>query len=120
MDSSLLIATKVSNWFKLQGKRIASMISQLLHIRDNCIHLLFEDQVERSPDSLAVMFEDQKLTYRELNSRANQVAHYLKSLGVKPEMTVGIYLDRSIEMIIGLLGVLKAGGAYLPFIPKND
>ena len=93
------------------------MNSQLLHIKDICIHQLFEDQVECSPDSLAVMFEDQKLTYRELNSRANQVAHYLKFLGVKPEMIVGICLDRSIEMIIGLLGILKAGGAYLPLDP---
>lgn len=93
------------------------MSSQLLYIRDNCIHLLFEDQVERSPDSLAVMFEDQKLTYRELNSRANQVAHYLKSLGIEPEMLVGICLERSVEMIVGLMGILKAGGAYVPLDP---
>jgi amino acid adenylation domain-containing protein len=84
---------------------------------DKCIHELFEVQVEKSPDAVAVVFEDQQLTYRELNERANQVAHYLRKLGVGPEVLVGICMDRSPEMIIGLLGILKAGGAYVPLDP---
>ncbi len=90
-----------------------------------CIHELFEAQVERSPDAIAVTFEDQHLTYRELNNRANQLAHYLRSaklsrsdsLGVKPEVLVGICVERSLEMVMGILGILKAGGAYVPLDP---
>jgi amino acid adenylation domain-containing protein len=85
---------------------------------DKCIHELFEEQVERTPDAIAVVFEDQQITYRELNQRANQVAHYLRKLGVKPEVLVGICVERSIEMIVGLLGILKAGGAYVPLDPE--
>jgi amino acid adenylation domain-containing protein len=84
---------------------------------DQCIHQLFEEQVERTPDSVAVVFEDQQLTYRELNARANQLANYLQKLGVKPEVLVGICVERSLEMVVGLLGILKAGGAYLPVDP---
>ncbi|NEQ80495.1 MAG: amino acid adenylation domain-containing protein, partial [Moorea sp. SIO2I5] len=85
--------------------------------QDKCIHQLFEEQVERTPDAVAVVFENQQLTYRELNGKANQLAHYLKSLGVEPDVLIGICVDRSVEMIIGLLGILKAGGAYLPLDP---
>lgn len=85
--------------------------------QDKCIHQLFEMAVERSPDSVAVVFEGEQLTYRELNARANQLAHHLRSLGVGPEVLVGICVERSFEMIIGLLGVLKAGGAYVPIDP---
>ncbi len=81
------------------------------------IHELFETQVKRTPDAVAVVFEDKHLTYGELNARANQLAHYLRSLGVKPEVLVGICLERSVEMIVGLLGILKAGGAYVPLDP---
>jgi len=84
---------------------------------DRCIHQLFEAQVERTPDAIAVVFEDQKLTYRELNTRANQVAHYLQKLGVKPEVLVGICTERSLSMVVGILGILKAGGAYIPLAP---
>ena len=83
-----------------------------------CIHQLFEAQVERSPDAVAVVFEAETLTYRELNTKANQLAHYLQTLGVKPEVLVGICVERSIEMIIGLLAILKAGGAYVPLDPN--
>ena len=79
-----------------------------------CIHQLLEEQVERTPDAVAVIFGNQQLTYRELNQRANQLAHYLQKLGVKPEVFVGICIERSIEMLVGLLGILKAGGAYVP------
>jgi amino acid adenylation domain-containing protein len=88
------------------------------HFPDNkCIHQLFEAQVERSPDAIAAVFEDSRLTYQELNQRANQLAHYLKKLGVGPEILVSIYMERSLEIIIGLLGILKAGGAYVPLDP---
>ncbi|MGB3203984.1 MAG: amino acid adenylation domain-containing protein [Crinalium sp.] len=83
-----------------------------------CFHHLFEQQVEKTPDAIALVFENQQLTYRELNNQANQVAHYLQKLGVVPEVIVGICLERSLEMIIGLLGILKAGGAYLPLDPN--
>ncbi|GBE74656.1 hypothetical protein myaer87_18830 [Microcystis aeruginosa NIES-87] len=85
--------------------------------QDQCIHQLFEAQVERTPDAIAVVFEGQSLTYAALNHRANQLAHYLQTLGVGTEVLVGISLERSLEMIIGLLGVLKVGGAYVPLDP---
>ncbi len=88
--------------------------TQAEYPQQQCIHQLFEAQVERTPDSIAVVFEDQQLTYRELNTRANQLAHYLQALGVKPEVLVGICVERSLDMVIGLLGILKAGGAYVP------
>jgi amino acid adenylation domain-containing protein len=85
---------------------------------EQCIHQLFEAQVERTPDAIAVLFKNQQLTYRELNEKANQLAHYLQSLGVASEVLVGICVERSIEMIIGLLAILKAGGAYVPIDPQ--
>jgi amino acid adenylation domain-containing protein len=85
--------------------------------KDKCIHQLFEEQVELTPDNVAVVFEDQELTYRELNAKANKLAHYLQKLGVGPEVLVGICVERSPEMIVGLLGILKAGGAYVPLEP---
>ncbi|VEP13753.1 Linear gramicidin synthase subunit B (fragment) [Hyella patelloides LEGE 07179] len=85
---------------------------------DKCIHQLFEEQVEKTPDAVAVIFEEQQLTYRQLNQRANQLAHHLQNLGVKPEVLVGICVERSIEMVVGLLGILKAGGAYVPLDPN--
>jgi len=85
---------------------------------DKCIHQLFEEQVERTPDHIAVVFEDQQLNYRELNARANQLAHYLQNLGVGPDVLVGICVERSLEMMVGLLGILKAGGGYLPIDPE--
>ncbi|WNN92284.1 non-ribosomal peptide synthetase [Gloeocapsopsis dulcis] len=86
--------------------------------QQQCIHQLFEEQVKRTPDAIAVVFEDEQLTYRELNTRANQLAHYLRSLGVKPEVLVGICVERSLDMVIGLLAILKAGGAYVPLDPS--
>ena len=85
--------------------------------KDKCIHQLFEEQVERTPDAIALEFEDKQVTYRELNRKANQLAHYLISLGIGPEKLVGICVERSIEMVVGLLGILKAGGAYVPLDP---
>ncbi|MEG4421610.1 amino acid adenylation domain-containing protein [Microcoleus sp. LAD1_D5] len=87
------------------------------NFQDTCIHQLFEFQVERSPDAIAVIFEGQQLTYQELNSQANQLAHHLKNLGVGPEVLVAACVERSLEMVVGLLGILKAGGAYVPLDP---
>ncbi|MBD2245043.1 non-ribosomal peptide synthetase [Nostoc sp. FACHB-888] len=86
--------------------------------QDKCIHQLFEAQVEKTPDAVAAVYENQYLTYQELNYRANQLAHYLQKLGVEPEVRVGICVERSLEMIIGVLGILKAGGAYVPLDPQ--
>jgi len=88
--------------------------TQIDYSVDSCIHELFEAQVERAPEAVAVVFEGEQLTYRELNRRANQLAHHLRKLGVEPETLVGICVERSLEMMVALLGILKAGGAYLP------
>ncbi len=85
--------------------------------RDLCAHQMFEEQVERTPEAIAVTFEGQQLSYRELNERANQLANYLRKLGVGPEVLVGVCVERSPEMIIAALGALKAGGAYVPVDP---
>jgi len=82
-----------------------------------CLQALFEAQVERTPDAIALVYDEQQLTYRALNRRANQLAHRLHALGVGPEVPVGLYLERSLELVIGLLGILKAGGAYVPLDP---
>jgi amino acid adenylation domain-containing protein len=84
---------------------------------DRCIHQLFENQCMRTPDAIAVQFLDRKLTYRDLNARANQLAHHLLRLGVKPDSRVGICVNRSPEMMVGLLGIMKAGAAYVPLDP---
>ncbi|MEH2283677.1 MAG: amino acid adenylation domain-containing protein [Nostoc sp.] len=85
--------------------------------QDQCIHQLFEAQVEKTPNAIAVVFENHQLTYRELNAKANQLAHYLQKLGVKPEVLVGICVERSLNMVISILAILKAGGAYVPLDP---
>src|SRR5207237_2707949 len=84
---------------------------------DQCLHQLVEAQVERTPEAVAVVFADQQLSYRELNERANQLAHYLQKLGVKAEVPVGLCMERSLEMVVALLGILKAGAAYVPLDP---
>ncbi|BAZ21895.1 amino acid adenylation domain-containing protein [Kalymmatonema gypsitolerans NIES-4073] len=92
--------------------------TQVEYLCDQCIHQLFEDQSFSTPDAVAVVFGNQQLTYYELNCRANQLAHYLKSLGVGADVLVGICVERSLEMVVGLLGILKAGGAYMPLDPE--
>ncbi|MGD2183146.1 amino acid adenylation domain-containing protein [Lusitaniella coriacea LEGE 07167] len=82
-----------------------------------CIHPLFEAQVEKTPDAIAVQWENQSLTYQELNEKANQLARYLQELGVQPEVLVGICVERSLDLLVGILGILKAGGAYVPLDP---
>ena len=84
---------------------------------DKCLHQLFETRVEQAPDAVAVVFERQQLTYGELNAKANQLAHYLRTFGVTPEMPIGFCLERSLELMVAILGILKAGGAYVPLDP---
>jgi amino acid adenylation domain-containing protein len=86
--------------------------------REACVQQLFEDQVEKTPENAAVLYEGSQLTYLELNQQANRLAHYLRELGVGPDVPVGIYMDRCSEMVVALFGVLKAGGAYVPLDPE--
>jgi len=85
--------------------------------RDQCIHHLFEAQVAKTPQAVAVAYEDSQLIYGELNAQANRLAHYLRELGVKPDTLVAICVERSLNMVMGLLAILKAGGAYVPLDP---
>ncbi|MCY8881064.1 amino acid adenylation domain-containing protein [Bacillus spizizenii] len=85
--------------------------------REKTIHQLFEEQANRTPDQVAVVYEENQLTYQELNEKANQIARTLQSEGVHPDQPVGIMAERSLEMIVGLFGILKAGGAYVPIDP---
>jgi amino acid adenylation domain-containing protein len=87
--------------------------------RRKCVHEVFEEQAERHPSAVAVVYEGQQLTYGELNSRANQLANYLRKSGVKTETLVALFVERGLEMVIGLLGILKAGGAYVPIDPTS-
>ncbi|ASS75463.1 hypothetical protein CIG75_11070 [Tumebacillus algifaecis] len=91
--------------------------SQANFASELCLHERFEQQVERTPHRVAVAYEEQSLTYAELNERANRLAHYLRSCGVGPDVLVGLCVERSLETIIGVLGILKAGGAYVPLDP---
>ncbi|HEV7377438.1 MAG TPA: amino acid adenylation domain-containing protein, partial [Pyrinomonadaceae bacterium] len=88
------------------------------YTRELSLHQMFAQQVERTPDSIALVFEDRELTYRELNSRANQLAHHLRRRGVGTDALVGVMMERSVEMVVSLLGILKAGGAYVPLDPE--
>jgi non-ribosomal peptide synthetase component F len=88
------------------------------YLEDRCVHELFEEQAKRTPDAVAVVYEDEQLTYRELNAQANRLAHRLRALGVGPEVPVGICLERGVEIVVALLATLKAGGAYVPLDPN--
>lgn len=92
--------------------------TQAAHPINDCIHQLFEQQVEKTPQAVAVVYENKQLTYIELNQRANQLAHYLQSLGVKSDTPVGICLERSVEATVAILATLKAGGACVPLDPS--
>ncbi len=85
-----------------------------IHTKEHTIHQLFESQVERTPTAVELVYQDKRKSYRELNHRANQLAHHLRASGVGPEVLVGLCVERSLEMVVGLLGILKAGGAYVP------
>ena len=90
---------------------------QVEYFQGRCVHELFEEQVERTPEAVALVCEKRQFTYGELNQRANQLAHHLRQLGVQPEVPVGICVERSLEMVVGLLGILKAGGVHVPMDP---
>jgi amino acid adenylation domain-containing protein len=90
---------------------------RIAYPRQSCIHQLFEEQVARTPHSVALTFSGRQMEYHELNERANQLAHYLRSLGIGPDVPVGICLPRSMEMVVGMLAILKAGGAYVALDP---
>ena len=85
--------------------------------REKCLHELFELQVEKAPGRVAIIFGEERLSYRQLNERANQLGNHLRKLGVGPDALVGICVERSIEMVVGILGIMKAGGAYVPLDP---
>lgn len=93
--------------------------TSISYAREDRLHDLFQSQAKRTPNAIALTFREQALTYGELNCRANQLASYLLALGVGPGSVIAIYLERSVEMIIGLLGTLKAGAAYLPLNPSE-
>ncbi|MFL5696701.1 MAG: non-ribosomal peptide synthetase, partial [Ktedonobacteraceae bacterium] len=86
--------------------------------REACLPQLFEEQVARTPEAIAVIYKEQQVTYRDLNARVNQLAHYLRDLEVGPETRVGVCLEPSVELVVGILGILKAGGAYVPLDPS--
>jgi non-ribosomal peptide synthetase component F len=85
--------------------------------QDKCVHELIEAQAARTPEAIAVVCEGERLTYTELNARANRLAHHLRPLGVRPDDRVAICAERSLEMVVGLVAILKAGGAYVPLDP---
>ncbi|MGF1936825.1 MAG: non-ribosomal peptide synthetase [Nostoc sp. ChiQUE02] len=92
--------------------------TELDYPQDKCIHQLFESIVKQNPDATALVLGDEQISYKDLNIRSNQLAHYLKKLGVKTEGLVGLCVERSFDMVIGMLGILKAGGAYVPLDPS--
>lgn len=104
-----------------EGEREQLLVSwndtEVCYPQDQCVHQLFEKQVKKHPNAIALVLDGQQMTYQELNIRANKLAHYLLSLGLKAEALVGLCITRSFEMIIGLLGILKAGGGYIPIDP---
>lgn len=111
LDLSLLTSVEQEQLFKAWNN------TQADYPQDFCLHDLFEYQVKKTPDNIAVSFENQQLTYHELNQRANQVAHYLQKAKVAPDVMVGICLERSLDLIVGILGILKAGASYVPLDP---
>jgi amino acid adenylation domain-containing protein/non-ribosomal peptide synthase protein (TIGR01720 family) len=86
---------------------------------DRCLHQLFQEQVAQTPNAIAVTFQDKSLTYAELNTRSNHLAHHLQQFGIGSDSLVGLYVNRSLDMLVGLLGILKAGGAYVPLDPSH-
>jgi amino acid adenylation domain-containing protein len=114
------MATTFDNLAKLSEEQLQKLLvdwndTGTDYPRHLCIHQLFEQQAERCPQAIALRFRDQQMTYEQLNYRANQVAHRLRRLGVGPKVMVGTLLERSLEMVVGLLGILKAGGSFVPF-----
>ncbi|GET38522.1 non-ribosomal peptide synthetase [Microseira wollei] len=103
-----------SNYQTTGFSQYLNLTTESWYSQTQCIHQVFAEQVEKTPDAAAIVFENQRFTYRELNAKANQLAHYLQAMGVGKEVLVGLCVERSIEVVIGILGILKAGGAYVP------
>ena len=110
--SELSLLTEEERQALLQSTAVPSEIPV------TCLHHLFEAQVERNPNAIAISFENKHMTYAELNRRADQLAQQLRALGVGPEVLVGLFIERSLELVIGILGILKSGGAYVPLDPS--
>lgn len=119
VDAPQLHLSQLSLLTKAEQQQLLPEINPLPDVfkQSSCLHHLFAAQVERTPESVAVVYEDQRLTYSELNRRANQLAHHLRSLSVGPETRVGVFMERSIEMVVALLGIIKADAAYVPLDP---
>ena len=126
MDSLILDITdinennlKVGSYLELINEELLIQWNntQINYHQNQCFQDLFEAQVKATPDAVAIVFEHEQLTYHQLNFRANQLAYYLRELGVKPEFLVGLCIERSLLMIIAILGILKPGGAYVPLEP---
>jgi len=109
---------KINNDRHLQQLLVEFNNTQKTYPVNQCIHKIFEEQAKLNPDNIAVVFEEQQISYAELNAKSNQLAHYLQRQGIKPDVAVAIYSDRSLEIIIAILAILKAGGAYLPLDSK--
>jgi non-ribosomal peptide synthetase component F len=92
----------------------------MAHLNERCVHELFELEAELNPEAIALVAGDQRFSYRELNERANQLAHFLIRFGVGPNTLVGLFLHRTPELVVGILGILKAGGAYVPLDPTSS
>src|SRR5262249_13096371 len=107
-----LLTTAERQWLWVEWNNTTAEYPQ-----NTCLHTQFEAQVERMPDTVAVVCNAQQLTYSALNRWANQLSHHLRALGVGPEVCVGLCMERSLEMVVGLLGILKAGGAYVLLDP---
>ncbi|MBW4602151.1 MAG: amino acid adenylation domain-containing protein [Calothrix sp. FI2-JRJ7] len=114
---TIISKLEILNERHLQQLLIEFNQKQTSYPQNKCIHQLFEKQVQLTPNNIAVTFAHERLTYAELNARANQLAHYLQTLGVGSEVLVGICVERSLLMVVGILGILKAGGAYVPLDP---
>src|SRR4029077_8770488 len=99
---------QIDGWNRTGRERVRKSVSEL-----------FEEQVDRSPEAVAVRSGGERVTYRELNGRANRLGRHLKGMGVGAEVVVGLCVERSVEMVVGVMGIMKAGGAYLPLDPRN-
>ena len=109
---------RLRSWRRRSGGTILSLWNASEHaVAPSTLPALFAAQASRTPDAVAVVYEDRRLSYAALEAHSNQLAHHLRGLGVGPETVVGLCVERSVEMVIGLLGILKAGGAYLPLDP---
>ncbi len=108
-----------SNKSNANNQMLLHEMKELTNDKIECLHTLFEQKVLKTPEAIALSFDGKSMTYQEINNKANQLAHYLRKFNSGPETLVGICIDRSFEMIIGILGILKSGAAYLPLDPHN-